>query len=98
MALPRSSIKTIRFTRVSIRIIKGRDLERISLLIDRNTVGNTNVIRGTAMGHTNGKMARYIKGSGKRIKGRDTDTTDTQMGKNITEGSRIIRNVELVFT
>jgi hypothetical protein len=75
-------------------MVKGKDMEQRSGLMETDTPGNTLMVTCTGMEYTDGLMGQYITESGNRITTVAKDIRGGQMDMNIGESTRMTSNVE----
>lgn len=88
MALQRLLSKMATHIGVNIRIIRGKDMEQINGLTEKNTLGNTCKESSTAMEYSYGRKDTYIKGRGNSIKEMGMHITGGQTAMSITDSGR----------
>jgi hypothetical protein len=68
MGLPSVHIQMVRVIGGIIRIIKRKDMDHITGLMEGDTRGNTSRVTVTGMEYTDGQVEQYIMGNGNRIR------------------------------
>ncbi len=71
-----------------------KDMEHSSMLVDRDTRGNTRRGRVTGMEYTHGQMEQCIMENGNRATEMVMPVTGGHLVMNTTESTRMIRNKE----
>jgi hypothetical protein len=76
------------------RMARGKDMEYMILMMERDTSGNTCRVTDTGMEYTDGQMEQYIMDKGNRVKKMAMDITEMQMAKNTMDSTRMTTNKE----
>ena len=89
MDAQRLNIQVVTVIGGNIRMVRKKDMERLSLVMERDTLGNTS--RETDMGteYTGGQMEECIKENSYRIKAMVMGIIGMKMAMNITENTRM---------
>ena len=94
MALPRLHMQVVTLIGGNSRIIKRKDMEQKSGLVETDTLGSTCRMSNTAMEYSDGQVEMYIKDNGNKIKEMAMDIKGRQMAMSIMDSTRIIRSTE----
>jgi hypothetical protein len=76
------------------RIIKRKDMQLLSMLMEKDSSDNTWIIAYTGMEYIDGLMGLYIKESGNRIIKMGKDITGGPVAINIGESTKMTWNME----
>jgi hypothetical protein len=80
------------------RMVRRKDMEHLSGLMDTDTSGNSWMMSSTSMEYKDGLMEEYITESGNRIRWMGKDITGGQVAMNIGESTRMTRNGEREYS
>jgi hypothetical protein len=94
MGLPSVHIQLVTVIGGKIRMVRRKDMDHITGLMDRDTRGNTSRRRVTGMEYTDGQMEQYIMGNKNRIRKMVMAIIGGQMEMNTTESTRMTRDGE----
>jgi hypothetical protein len=72
----------------NIRIIREKDMDHITGLMDRDTRGNTSRVRVTGMEYADGQVEQYIMGNTNRIRWMVIAIIGIHLAMNTTEITR----------
>ena len=75
----------------NIRMIRKKDMERLSLQVEANKLGNTSRKTVTGTEYTGGQMEECIKENSNRVKAMVMAISGIKMAMNITENTRMTR-------
>ena len=76
------------------RIIRTKDMEYLSMLMERDTSGNGCRVSNTAMEYSDITVEEYTMDNGNKIRKMAMDTTGGQMVTNTTDGTKIMIRME----
>jgi hypothetical protein len=94
MGLPSVHFQMVKVIGGNGRIIRWKDMDHITGLMDRDTRGNTSKVKVTGMEYTDGQMEQYIMGNSNRIIYMVMAIIGIHLAMNTTESSRIARDGE----
>jgi hypothetical protein len=89
MGLPSVHFKVVTVIGGNIRIIRGKDMDQLTWLMDRDTWGNTSRVRLKGMEYADGQMEQYIMGNTNRIRLMVMAIIGFHLAMNTTESSRM---------
>ena len=89
MGLPNVHFQMVTVIGEEIKIIKEKDMDNISGLMERVTKGNTSRVTNVDMEYTDGQAEHYIMGNSNRIIYMVMAIIGGQMEMNITESTRM---------
>ena len=89
MALPRLHLQVATLIGGNTRIVREKDMEHMSGLMETDTLGSTCRMSNTAMEYSHGQMELYIKDKTNKVKEKVMDITGGQMAMNTAETGRI---------
>jgi hypothetical protein len=78
------------------RIINKMDMEQLSLLMERYTLGNLCRVKDMVMEYKDGQMELYIKGNANKTKEKVTHISGGLKVMSIMDNTRMIRSTERV--
>jgi hypothetical protein len=90
MDAQRLNIQVVTVIGGNIRIMRGKDMERMSLLMEANTLGNSSRITDKGTEYTDGQMEEWIKENTNRMNKMVMAIIGMKMAMNITENSRMV--------
>jgi hypothetical protein len=94
MALARLHMKVVALIGESSRMVKRKDMEHMSGLMETDTLGNSWRMFHMGMEYTDGQVELYIKDNINKIKEMVMDITGGQVATSIMDSTRMIRNTE----
>ncbi len=94
MVLPILHLKVEPLIGVNTRMVRAKDMEHISMLLEANTLGKLLRMKDTGMEYSNAQMELYIKDNSNRIITKVMHITGMQVAKSIMDSSRMIRSME----
>jgi hypothetical protein len=97
MAVQRWNMQMVTSIGGNTRMVRRKDMEHLSGLVERDISGNTCRVTCTGMEYTDGQMEVYIMDSGKRIRRRVTGIGRVVMAQNIMDSGRTINEMETQF-
>jgi len=77
------------------RIIRRKDMEQKSGLMDTDTLGSTCRMSNTAMEYSHGQMELYTEDNGFKIRKKVMHTKGGQMAMSIMDNTMMIRSTEM---
>ena len=80
------------------RMVREKDMEQKSGLMETDTLGSTCRMPNTAMEYTHGQMERYIKDNGNKIRKKVMHIKDGQMAMSIMDSTRMVRSTEKEYS
>ncbi len=78
------------------RIIREKDMEHLSLLMETDKLGSTCRVTNTGMDYSHGQVEKYIKDNGNKITKKVMHITGGQVAMSIMDSSRMIICTEMV--
>ncbi len=97
MVLPRLHLKMVTLIGGNARMVSMKDMEHLSLLMERDTLGSGCRVTCTGMEYTDGKMELYIKDNTNKVKVKVMHIAGGQVVKSIMDSTRMIRYTEREF-
>ncbi len=88
MALPRLHMTMVALIGGNTRMVREKDMEHKSGLMETDTLGSTCRVPNTGMEYTHGQVEKYIMDNGNKIKKKVMDITDGQMAMSIMDSGR----------
>ncbi len=80
------------------RMVTRKDMEHLSGLMERDTLGSGCRMTNTGMEYSDGQLEMYIKDNSNKIKEKVMHITGGQMARSIMESSRMVRCTEREFS
>jgi hypothetical protein len=97
MAVERWNMQVVTGIGGNSRIIRRKDMEHMSGLVDTDISGSGCRITCTGMEYTDGQMEEYAMDSGKSIRRMVTDIRGMMMAQNILDSTRMMYEMETQF-
>ena len=94
MDAQRLNIQVVTVIGGNIRMVRKKDMEHISLLVDTDTLGNTIKESDKGTEYTDGQMEECIKENSNRVKAMVMAISGIKMAMNISENTRMVRSRE----
>jgi hypothetical protein len=94
MGLPSVHFQLVTVIGGNIRMVRGKDMDHITGLVNRDTRGNSSRVRVTGMEYADGQVEQYIMGNSNRIRVMVMAIIGGQMELNTTESSRMMYHGE----
>ncbi len=91
MALARLHMQMVTLIGGNTRMIRRKDMEHMSGLVEVDTLGSGCRVSNTAMEYSDGQMERYIKDNSNRIKQKVMDIKGGQVAMSIMDSGKIIK-------
>ncbi len=98
MVLPRLHMKMVTLIGGNSRMVTRKDMEYLSMLMERDTLGSRCKIADTGMEYTDGLMEMYIKDNTNKIIEKVMHIEGWQVATSIMDSSRMIRSTEREFS
>jgi hypothetical protein len=90
MALPRLHMKMVTLNGGNTRIIRWKDMEQLSLLMEEDTLGNSCRVSNTGMEYSDNKVEKYIMDNLHIITEKVMHNPRLMMAQSIMVSTRII--------
>ena len=90
MVLPRLHIMMVALIGGNTRMVKRKDMEHMSGLMETDTLGNSCRVSSTGVEYSDGQVDLYIKDNGNKIKEKVMHIAGGQVGKSIMDSLRMI--------
>ena len=94
MVLPRLHMKMVQHIGDNTRIIRRKDMEHLSILVETYTLGSGCRVACTGMEYLDGQMERYIKDNANKIKEKAMDIPGGQAVMSIMDNTKMISSME----
>jgi hypothetical protein len=95
MGLPSVHFQMVRVIGGNIRIIRKKDMDQVTGLMERDTRGNTSRVTVLGMEYTDGQMEQYIMGNSNRAREMVMAIIGIHLAMNTTESTRMMYHGEM---
>jgi hypothetical protein len=97
MELQSLQLKMVTLIGGNTRMMRWKDMEHLSLLMETDTLGNSCRVANTGMEYSDGQMEKYIKDNGHGVIEKVMHTTRFMMAQSIMVRSCMICSLEWVY-
>jgi hypothetical protein len=98
MVLARLHLKVVKLIGGNTRMVRGKDMEHVSGLMEGDTLGSGCRMQSTGMEYPEGHMEVYIKDNKNKIKEKVMDIKGMQVARSIMDSGRIMISTEREFS